>query len=364
MSLLESYANRKPDKLPPKHISGLKRLISQGCFVTGSGIPVFDDLLGGGLLLGGSTLFIEDYHRTYIRYFIRLYVAQGLLYHHNIYLVSPLDKIGSFLLGLPGLYESNAETDPSDDQMKIAWRYQNLPGSQTSIGIKNSLSNEFDLSKNLDVDALVKTSKLTPSELRIDPFSSLEDNLQKVLTLVETIVKSENNCAGRIVIDSIASPMWGNHPRNLQRCLAAFMVRLRLLIRLSFITVYITVSKQALQDSGLDSRWLSYADHIFGVVGFDGLEGVDNVAANPLYKEHHGLLKILKIPSVSGLNLAPISRPLTCDWAFKVKRRQFVLQHLNLPPCLSEDASRSNVVKPRSVCATSTGCGRDSTLDF
>lgn len=76
----------------------------------------------------------------------------------------------------------------------------------------------------------------------------------------------------------------------------------------------------------MDARWLSYADHVFEVVGFDGLEGFDNVAANPLYKEHHGLLKALKIPSVSGLNLAPISRPLTYDWAFKVKRRQFVLQ--------------------------------------
>ncbi|KAM3182363.1 hypothetical protein ACTXT7_012541, partial [Hymenolepis weldensis] len=79
-------------------------------------------------------------------------------------------------------------------------------------------------------------------------------------------------------------------------------------------------------DSELNSRWLSYADHVFEVVGFDGLEGVDNMAANPLYDEHHGLLKVLKIPSVSGLNLAPISRPLTCDWAFKVKRKQFVLQ--------------------------------------
>lgn len=41
--------------------------------------------------------------------------------------------------------------------------------------------------------------------------------------------------------------MWGHHPRNLPKCLAAFMIRLRLLLRLSFITVYITVSKQALQ---------------------------------------------------------------------------------------------------------------------
>ncbi|VDN98599.1 unnamed protein product [Rodentolepis nana] len=313
--------------------------MNQGCFVTGSGIPLFDDLLGGGLLLGGSTLFIEDYHRTYIRYFIRLYAAQGLLYYHNICMISPTDSIGSFLLvgfscyfdckisqGLPGVYTLSAEMDSIEDKMTIAWRYQDLPSSRILTGNKHSLSNDFDMSKSLDVDSLVKTSKSPPSELKIDPFSSLESNLHKVLSHIETISKNENNNVTRIFIDSIASPLWGSHPVNLQQCLAAFMARLRLLLRQSFMLVYITVSKAALEESGLNSRWLSYADHVFEVVGFDGLEGVNNMAANPLYDEYHGLLKVLKIPSVSGLNLAPISRPLTYDWAFKVKRRQFVLQ--------------------------------------
>ncbi|KAM3183068.1 hypothetical protein ACTXT7_011074 [Hymenolepis weldensis] len=247
MSLLESYANRKNPKLPPKHISGLKRLISQGCFVTGSGIPVFDNLLGGGLILGGSTLFIEDYHGTYIKYFVRLYVAQGLLYHHNICLMSPTEKIDSFLLGLPGVHKPDAEPDFLEDKMTIAWRYQNLPSSRISTGSKHSLSEEFDMSKNLDADSTIRASKSIPSEFKIDPFSSLGDNLRKVLNHVESIAKNENSHCTRIVIDSIGSPLWGQHPPNWQECLAAFMARLRLLLRQSFILVYITVSKVALQ---------------------------------------------------------------------------------------------------------------------
>ena len=81
-----------------------------------------------------------------------------------------------------------------------------------------------------------------------------------------------------------------------------------------------------LQDLDSQSRWLSYADNVFELTGFDGLEADGDVAANPLYKEFNGLLKVLKIPSVSGINLEPITRPLTCDWAFKVRRRKFVLQ--------------------------------------
>ncbi len=54
---------------PPKNLSGLKKLVSLGHFVTGSGLPSFDDLLGriifhlfidplgGGLAVGSSCVF-------------------------------------------------------------------------------------------------------------------------------------------------------------------------------------------------------------------------------------------------------------------------------------------------------------------
>ena len=76
----------------------------------------------------------------------------------------------------------------------------------------------------------------------------------------------------------------------------------------------------------IESRWLSYAGYVFELTGFDGLEADGDLATNPLYEEFNGLLKVLKFPSVSGMNLEPIARPLTCDWAFKVRRRKFVLQ--------------------------------------
>ncbi len=69
---------------------------------------------------------------------------------------------------------------------------------------------------------------------------------------------------------------------------------------------------------------MNYADYVFDLEGFDGLEG--NVAANPLYQEYSGLLKVIKLPSLSRMNLEPASRPLTADWAFKVRRKQFIVQ--------------------------------------
>lgn len=71
---------------------------------------------------------------------------------------------------------------------------------------------------------------------------------------------------------------------------------------------------------------MSYTDYAFELTGFDGLEASGNVTANPLYEEYNGLLRVLKIPSVSGMNLEPIARPLTLEWAFKVKRKKFILK--------------------------------------
>lgn len=54
------------------------------------------------------------------------------------------------------------------------------------------------MSKVLDTSPFLKASKLTPSEFKIDPFSTLEHNLLKVLSHVESLVKKENSHVTRI----------------------------------------------------------------------------------------------------------------------------------------------------------------------
>ncbi|KAA3670383.1 uncharacterized protein DEA37_0014340, partial [Paragonimus westermani] len=54
--------------------------------------------------------------------------------------------------------------------------------------------------------------------------------------------------------------------------------------------------------------------------GFDGIE-----SRNPLYEEYDGLMTAIQLPWL-GSNLEPTARPATLEWAFKLKRRQFVLQ--------------------------------------
>ncbi len=83
------------------------------------------------------SFIVEDAHRTYVRYFMKLFAAQGATNHHSLVLASPLDQIESLVKDLPGPCDYSAETTtPSaGDQLDIAWRYKNLPTSGQAVGI-------------------------------------------------------------------------------------------------------------------------------------------------------------------------------------------------------------------------------------
>lgn len=82
---------------------------------------------------------------------------------------------------------------------------------------------------------------------------------------------------------------------------------------------------------------------------------------NPIFKEYHGLLYIRRLVA---LNTLAASAPETHDLAFKLRRKQFVIEKLHLPPELQDPADEasaaSNEIVPSLSCASS---GR-SLMDF
>ncbi|BHF75219.1 Elongator subunit elp4 [Sparganum proliferum] len=351
MGLLEEYSRSSPYPNPPKNLAGLKKLVAQGQFVTASGIPSFDALLGGGQVVGSTCLF--DIHGTYASYFVKLFAAQGLVNSHRVCLISATGCYDGFLKSLPGLAGSNKDPEPStgDDYLDIAWRYKDiLP--QTTAPPKSSFSHQFDMASTLNLSDC-STSEVSKCALRVDPRKSLCDNLNAVLEHINSIAATSQKQVNRIVIESLASPLWGRQPESLTNCLANFLLRLRLILRDSFNVAYITLPPSVIKAVEPQTRWMTYADYAFQLDGFDGCDA--SVTPNPLYRDYDGLLKVIRLPSLSRFNLEPVSRPLTYDWAFKLQRRQFIVQHLHLPPCLSETASRSTVTESIISCSSSGG---------
>ncbi|KAF5397919.1 Elongator complex protein 4 [Paragonimus heterotremus] len=222
-----------------------------------------------------------------------------------------------------------------------------------------SLGHYFDLSKLMDTDARIKERDLLVTHFAPQPTSSLQANISNMIKTIYTFChekKAPVDNIRRIVLHSLFSPCWGfvSNVKTFDRLVLKCFISLRLMLQNSLNVALITLPRL---EPGLTSRLRHYADYVFSLKGFDGIE-----SRNPLYEEYDGLMTAIRLPWL-GNSLEPAARPTTIEWAFKVKRRQFVLQHLHLPPCLSNTVSRSNATEAISSCAKLPGTDV-SAIDF
>lgn len=111
------------------------------------------------------------------------------------------------------------------------------------------------------------------------------------------------------------------------------------------------------QDSTLVHRIRNLVDYSVELESFAGSDR----ETNPIFKEYHGLLYIRRL---NALNTLASSSPETHDLAFKLRRKQFVIEKLHLPPELQDpaDEAKAQEIVPTMSCGSS-GSGRSS-LDF
>ena len=80
--------------------------------------------------------------------------------------------------------------------------------------------------------------------------------------------------------------------------------------------------------------------------------------ANPIFKEYHGLFYVRKSAALATL---ASNLPTNPDLAFKLKRKQFFIEKLHLPPEFGETEPKTN-----EDLMSSIGCGSTAKplLDF
>ncbi|KAJ2841230.1 Elongator subunit elp4, partial [Coemansia erecta] len=152
-----------------------------------TGVPSLDDLLGGGLPVGGVLLIEEDRKTGYSNTLLSYYSSQAIAAGHKLCVVNA-DQDVDLATQLPGWAgvsrepstpkhtESSATEQQSpdgggkngsavDDAMKIAWRYKNMPkvnreGNEGNIISASSKADEtpfcerFDLSMRVPRDVI------------------------------------------------------------------------------------------------------------------------------------------------------------------------------------------------------------------
>lgn len=326
--------------------------------VLSCGVSALDHILGGGLPLGGILLVEEDAFGTYCKQLLKYYVAEGIEQNHRIYFASSDIEPSKFFRELPKALYSCADkaatttaSSTSDGDLKIAFRYERM-AKQDSLLDYEELDHVFDLSERIESTKLAEacTATFDPCENVGKPAdrqagSVLAPNYASVLADVNMLVEKGNEDrslsprAIRIALHDLCSPAWGA-----EQSLSSFLHTLKSLIRGEPVSVFVSVPSVAARvHPSVLRRCRASADIVVKIQAFEDHER----GANPLYKNYHGILQIVKLCRLASFSV----RVPDSDFLFHQRPKKFLIERLHLPPEQeSEDKADSKL--PGLACAS------------
>ncbi|KAJ2703896.1 Elongator subunit elp4 [Coemansia sp. IMI 203386] len=358
-----------------------------------TGVPSLDDVLGGGLPVGGVLLIEEDrqtgYSNTLLSYFASQAIAAGhklciVNADHQMDLTSQLPGWAGAVRGPAAAEAAETKETPktssavdSSDAMKIAWRYQNLPklgegeddkpdsGSSsrqsTDAGNEVKYCEQFDLSLRIPKELVDKARPIIIDGESIfdmanteqyggDMYQYLLDRISAIIqdgysSLVPVPANTERNIL-RIELRSLGSGFWqGKSPTAILQ----FLHKLRGLLRYSYAACVVSFPVHLYEEAGVRLPIVKRIEHLCdAVVELESFEGTYATPADIIARQikgslgvtqdYHGFLHIHKLPrlnsmtaSVGRLSLLHTGGGSSNNLAFRLRRKKFSIETYHLP---------------------------------
>ncbi|XP_073432403.1 elongator complex protein 4 isoform X3 [Dendrobates tinctorius] len=306
-----SFRRKVRGKLPA--IRGTRPSVHNGQLLVSTGVPALDHVLGGGLAVGTLLLIEEDTYSTYSNLLLKYFLAEGVISGHEVFIASASEVPCKIIQDLPAPLTDEIPTQDdtknviegpgSEETMKIAWRYQNLPKFESVPLSSSRFGHYYDMSKTMPPDMLqsAKThSFYLPNIIPLDEtYGEMSCDYIQLLQSIQSAVhqgsfdgsnpqqKGQKNIL-RIGIQSLASVLWGDdicsqeRPHN-PHSLTRFLYALRGLLRSSLSVCVITLPAHLIQNKAIIARVRNLSDTVVGLESFIGSER----ESNPLYKDYH-----------------------------------------------------------------------------
>lgn len=339
---------------------GSKASFHNNQLLVSSGVPSLDIVLGGGIPLGSLLLVEEDTYNTFSNLLLRYFVAEGVLCKHGLVLLTADENADNIIKRLPAPLDQDTSQQEQNqkenqgkesDELKIAWRYKNVPSVQESSIKALQFGHYYDLTKimgeeslsAMDMKCLYVNSyqKKDKSDIstnnKIHPaYKKIVKDLQEIITQgnYSTSSTQHNRNILRVAIQSLGSPLWPTNEDTTS--LTWLLVALRAVLRSALAVCVVTVPPNYFDDPVLMRRMEQCADNAVYLESFAGSEK----EKNPVFKDYDGLLHIKKKGRINCIAGQEID---ISDWAFKLKRKKFAIEKLHLPPDLSETANRAQL---------------------
>uniref|UniRef100_A0A1B6EFV3 Elongator complex protein 4 n=1 Tax=Clastoptera arizonana TaxID=38151 RepID=A0A1B6EFV3_9HEMI len=304
-----------------QNIPGTRHSASKASLLLSSGIVSFDYILGGGIPVGSVLLIEEDDNGVFSRLVVKYFLAEGIACEHGLYVASLDCDANQLVSELPTPVDSDPEHNPnygqsSGQDLKIAWRYKDIPAVQSSPTLSGtSFGRNFDLTVTVPKDVLLNREIACwphDRESNEDPYHSVLQQLQYwIIQHGHSTEGQARKTVLRVAIHSLGSPLWPDADSKLPR----FFYCLKAIMRSAYAACVVTIPSRLLQKSTVD-----HCEHLSDNAVL--LESLAN-NPNPLFSEYSGLLKLCKL---SAINTLATHVPETRDWAFKLRKRRFIIE--------------------------------------
>ncbi|KAF4527692.1 hypothetical protein B566_EDAN017583 [Ephemera danica] len=364
IQMASSFRKATKGKVPD--VTGTRISVENSQLLISTGAPDFDSVI------------VEDPSGSYAKLLSKLFLAEGIAVGHPLFVASKTMDPGQLVREMPSPVSNTShekikipQEPEKDSDLKIAWRYQNIPTTGQESRLPTlQFGHHFDLSRTVDPE-IIQVSKPTlwsDIDTKIESkyehlpafYSSLLSSINETISVQSCWVSGPAKPADqqrphtvlRLVIHSLGSPQWTQEASHLP----AMLYAIRAIVRAACAVCLITLPAHLLEDVVV-ARCCHLADYCVQPSPAHHIEG--KVA--PLLSGMDGVFRILHLAAIN--TLMPF-KPATLDLGFKVRRKKFSIEKLQLPPELTESAEREqdDVGAPSGV----VGCGsaRSTKLDF
>ncbi|KAI2640688.1 PAXNEB-domain-containing protein [Hypomontagnella submonticulosa] len=278
-----------PSRAESAPIPGVRPSPLDGRPTTSTGTASLDSLLAGhaGLPLGTSLLIGEHGTTDFSGVLLRYYAAEGMVQGHQIHVLGLHE---GWRHELPGFSTDDKKSSskseaPSDDKMKIAWRYESLASGGASrernpiqrqpssgTGAMSIFCHSFDLTKRLsptDVQGQIGFHPSISMSITPRPKDSLSPFKQFVKDVASKLANSPSSWIHRIIVPTLLSPAWYSSSSSRPEEVLQFLHALRALLRQypTKLTVMITLPLSLYPRTTGLTRWMELlCDGVFELI--------------------------------------------------------------------------------------------------
>ena len=279
-----------------------------------SGNPFFDHILLGGFQIGSTILFTEDSPSKLSKYLFNYSISESLINNHFILYYSQSKSSLKFYYKSSQIENILNSKNIQKEEMKIAWRYENINYYNLIKEFNNNLKYIFDISREIQ-ENLYNKNQIKIENVNYENLNNFMNIIIKDINNIEE--NNNNNKIIKIFIDDFMNFVNDFNYNEIK----TFLINLKCIGKCLNGNVFINVN------NNLNKKILNlikeFTDYNFYIKPLFLLSEKEKIS------EYDAIFYIKKLPRINNLNNNNIN--IDCDNFGIIKdKRKIIIEKIDI----------------------------------